>query len=56
MTQTAPHQPDAAEQQAPEQTVTDEVVASFATSTTDRYREVLSSLVRHLHAFARDVR
>jgi hydroxyquinol 1,2-dioxygenase len=56
VTRTAPHQPDAAEQQAREQAVTDEVVASFATSTSDRYRVVMTSLVRHLHGFARDVR
>ena len=36
--------------------VTDEVAASFATSTSERYREVMISLVRHLHGFARDVR
>ncbi|MDT7773756.1 MAG: hydroxyquinol 1,2-dioxygenase, partial [Pseudonocardiales bacterium] len=45
-----------AEQAAREQAVTDEVVASFASSRTDRYREVMTSLVRHLHGFARDVR
>jgi hydroxyquinol 1,2-dioxygenase len=56
VTQTTPHQPDAAEQQAREQALTDEVVASFATSTSDRYRELMTSLVRHLHGFARDVR
>jgi hydroxyquinol 1,2-dioxygenase len=56
VTQTAPARGDAEEQAAREQAVTDEVVASFATSTTDRYREVMSSLVRHLHGFARDVR
>ena len=56
MTQTTHHQPDAAEQQAREQALTDEVVASFATSTSDRYRELMTSLVRHLHGFARDVR
>ena len=37
-----------------EQAVTDEVVASFAGD--DRVSEVLRSLTRHLHAFARDVR
>jgi hydroxyquinol 1,2-dioxygenase len=37
-----------------EQAVTDEVVASFARD--DRLSEVVRSLVRHLHAFARDVR
>ncbi|KFU81870.1 hydroxyquinol 1,2-dioxygenase [Amycolatopsis lurida] len=39
-----------------EQAVTDEVVASFAGTTDTRLREVMQSLVRHLHAFARDVR
>jgi hydroxyquinol 1,2-dioxygenase len=39
-----------------EQAVTDEVVASFAGTKDDRLREVLESLTRHLHAFARDVR
>lgn len=37
-----------------EQAVTDEVVASFARD--DRLAEVMRSLVRHLHEFARDVR
>ena len=46
MTQTAPHQPDAAEEQAREQAVTEEVVASFVASHTDRYRELMTSLVR----------
>jgi hydroxyquinol 1,2-dioxygenase len=31
------------------------VVASFGDSPSDRYREVMSALVRHLHAFAREV-
>ena len=39
-----------------EQAVTDAVVASFAGAKDDRLREVLQSLTRHLHAFARDVR
>jgi hydroxyquinol 1,2-dioxygenase len=39
-----------------EQQITDQVVASFETSPSPRYREVMQSLVRHLHAFARDVR
>ncbi|MCW0215992.1 MAG: intradiol ring-cleavage dioxygenase [Pseudonocardia sp.] len=39
-----------------EQAVTDEVVASFAGAKDERYRVVMGSLVRHLHAFARDVR
>jgi hydroxyquinol 1,2-dioxygenase len=45
-----------AEQAAREQALTEEVVASFAASTTDRYRELMTSLVRHLHGFAREVR
>jgi hydroxyquinol 1,2-dioxygenase len=36
--------------------VTAAVVASFEGSADDRYREVMQSLVTHLHAFARDVR
>lgn len=39
-----------------ERAVTEEVVESFSGSRSDRYREVMTSLVRHLHAFARDVR
>src|SRR2546429_651998 len=35
--------------------LTEAVVASFSGSTSDRYREVMSALVRHLHAFAREV-
>jgi hydroxyquinol 1,2-dioxygenase len=38
-----------------ERAVTDEVVASFAAGP-ERYRELMQGLVRHLHAFARDVR
>jgi hydroxyquinol 1,2-dioxygenase len=45
-----------AEQSAREQAVTDEVLASLAGATSDRFRVVIGSLVRHLHAFARDVR
>jgi hydroxyquinol 1,2-dioxygenase len=39
-----------------ERLVTDEVVASFDETPDPRTREVLQSLVTHLHAFARDVR
>jgi hydroxyquinol 1,2-dioxygenase len=39
-----------------EEHLTDRVVASFDGSPSERYREVMQSLVRHLHAFARDVR
>ena len=43
-------------QQEREQAVTDEVVASFAGTPDPRLREIVQSLTRHLHAFARDVR
>ncbi|HEY5051550.1 MAG TPA: dioxygenase [Acidothermaceae bacterium] len=36
--------------------MTDEVVASFAGAQSERYRQVMQSLVRHLHDFVRDVR
>lgn len=48
--------PEDAMQQAREQAVTEQVVATFEGSGDERYREVMQSLVRHLHAFARDVR
>lgn len=35
--------------------LTDQVVASFAGSADPRFREVMAALVRHLHAFAREV-
>jgi hydroxyquinol 1,2-dioxygenase len=38
-----------------EETAADAVVESFGPSTNPRLREVLTSLVSHLHAFARDV-
>jgi hydroxyquinol 1,2-dioxygenase len=44
------------EQAAREQAVTDAVVASFTDTKDDRLREVVQSLTRHLHAFAREVR
>ncbi len=44
------------EQTAREQQLTDEVVASFAGTPDARLHAVLTSLVTHLHAFARDVR
>ncbi|MFC5382010.1 dioxygenase [Aquipuribacter nitratireducens] len=43
-------------QVAVERDVTDRVVASFAGAASPRYREVMTSLVEHLHAFVRDVR
>jgi hydroxyquinol 1,2-dioxygenase len=39
-----------------EQAVTDEVVASYAATPDARLREVVESLTRHLHGFAREVR
>ena len=53
---TQPRTTERAVQQAREQAVTEEVVASFADAASPRYREVMQSLVRHLHAFAREVR
>lgn len=47
---------DVAQQTMRETGLTDEVVASFATSLDPRLKEVMSSLVRHLHGFIRDVR
>jgi hydroxyquinol 1,2-dioxygenase len=38
-----------------EETATDAVIDSFAPSTDPRVRKVLTSMVRHLHAFAREV-
>ena len=38
-----------------EETAADAVIESFAPETNPRLREVMTSLVRHLHAFARDV-
>src|SRR5262245_10078639 len=35
--------------------LTDQVVASFAGSADPRFSEVMTALVRHLHAFAREV-
>jgi len=39
-----------------EQAVTDDVEASFGGAASPRFREVMQALVRHLHAFAREVR
>lgn len=38
------------------ETVTDTVIAQMATTPDARLREIMDSLVRHLHAFAREVR
>jgi maleylacetate reductase len=43
-------------QAAGEAAVTAEVLATFSGAAAPRYREVMQSLVRHLHAFAREVR
>ena len=43
-------------QAASEAAVTAEVLATFSGAAAPRYQEVMQSLVRHLHAFARDVR
>ena len=45
-----------ASQDARELAVTEEVVASFDGAQSARYREVMQSLVRHVHDFVRDVR
>ena len=47
---------DAQAQAAGEEAVTAEVLATFTGAAAPRYREVMQSLVRHLHAFAREVR
>jgi hydroxyquinol 1,2-dioxygenase len=47
---------DLAARRKREEQLTDLVAASFDGSPSDRYREVLQSLVRHLHSFAREVR
>jgi hydroxyquinol 1,2-dioxygenase len=52
----APGRTESPEQQAREGALTDEVVASFADSESDRFRVVMQSLVSHLHTFAREVR
>ena len=49
-------EPAGAAQAGREEAVTAEVLASFGGADTPRFREVMQSLVRHLHAFAREVR
>ncbi len=57
MTTPTPLTSDAGEEQARrERAVTDAVVASLATTPDPRLREVLTSLVEHLHGFVREVR
>jgi alcohol dehydrogenase class IV/protocatechuate 3,4-dioxygenase beta subunit len=48
--------PAGAVQAAREEAVTAEVLASFGGAAAPRYQEIMQSLVRHLHAFAREVR
>lgn len=45
-----------AAQQAIEQKLTDEVVASFANAPDERLKTLMQALTRHLHAFIREVR
>ncbi|MFF4838082.1 dioxygenase [Streptomyces sp. NPDC001315] len=45
-----------AEQTAREQALVDEVAASFEKAANPRLKQLLQSLVRHLHAYVRDVR
>lgn len=49
-------QPAGEEQQRREQYVTDQVLASFAGASSQRYRQLMEALVRHSHAFVREVR
>ena len=51
-----PAQDDTQAQAAGEEAVTAEVLDTFSGAAAPRYREVMQSLVRHLHAFAREVR
>lgn len=44
------------EQQEVEKTLTETVLASFASTDNPRFKKVMESLVTHLHAFIRDVR
>lgn len=44
------------EQRRREQYVTDQVLASFAGASSPRYRQLMEALVRHSHAFIREVR
>ncbi|MEV6764473.1 intradiol ring-cleavage dioxygenase [Streptomyces sp. NPDC051105] len=51
-----PRAPVPAEQQEREEQITRQVLASFGDCTDPRLREIMQSLVRHLHAFVREVR
>ncbi|HEX4791181.1 MAG TPA: dioxygenase, partial [Actinospica sp.] len=54
-TAAAGHSAQAA-QQAREQELLERVVASFESADDPRHRQVMQALVRHLHAFLREVR
>ena len=41
---------------AREQAITEQAVASFASAASQRYSQVMQSLVRHLHAFVGEIR
>jgi len=56
MTEAAHEQDVAAEQYRREQHVTDQVLASFGGAASARFAEVMGALVRHAHAFVREVR
>ena len=56
MTRIAPRTTDERDRDGRERAVTEAVVAGFDSAGSARYREVMTSLVRHLHGFAREVR
>lgn len=56
MTRSTHRRIETRESQAREKAVTEEVVESFDFAESERFREVMQSLVRHVHSFARDVR
>lgn len=51
-----PQTSTASDQAIGEQGLTDAVAAGFDTAASPRYRDLMQSLVRHLHGFAREVR
>ena len=55
-THDTPEGVNVAEQQRREEQLTRDVLASFNESLTPRFREVMQALVRHAHAFVREVR
>lgn len=52
----APEQPESTEQALIEERLISEVLGSFDSCTDDRLRQLMQALVRHLHAFVREVR